>query len=49
MWRVLLGTVVGIYLAQTYNLPLVTDQLKEMEKYLNKNTIEKKTDNDKNR
>jgi len=49
MWRVFLGTVFGIYLAQTYNLPLVTDQLKEMEKYFDKNNIEKKTDNDKNR
>ena len=47
MWRVLVGTVLGIYLAQTYNLPLVTDQLREIEKYLNKNKIEKNPEDDK--
>ena len=41
MWRFVVGTFFGIYLAQTYNLPLVTEQLKEVEKYLNKNKIDK--------
>lgn len=47
MWRVLVGTVIGIYLAQTYSLPLVTDQLREIEKYLNRNRIDKKPEDDK--
>ena len=39
MWRVLLGTVFGIYLAQTYKLPNIKDKVREIEKYLRENKV----------
>ena len=39
MWRVLLGTVFGIYLAQTYKLPNIKDKFREIEKYLRENKV----------
>ena len=35
----MLGTVFGIYLAQTYKLPNIKDKLKEFEKYLRENKV----------
>ena len=34
MWRVMLGTVFGIYLAQNYKLPNIKTKFLEIEKYL---------------
>ncbi len=39
MWRVMLGTVFGIYLAQTYRLPNIREKIKEFEKYLRDNRV----------
>ena len=39
MWRVMLGTFFGIYLAQTYKIPNIRDKLREFEKYLRENKI----------
>lgn len=47
MWRVMLGTFFGIYLAQTYKIPNIRDKLKEFEKYLRENkVIEDKSSDD---
>ena len=35
----MLGTVFGIYLAQTYKLPNIRSKLKEFEKYLRENRV----------
>jgi len=34
MYRFILGTLVGIYLEQTYHLPNVYDKFREFDKYL---------------
>ena len=34
MWRVVLGTIFGIYLAQTYKLPNIKSKFREFEKYM---------------
>ena len=39
MWRVMLGTLIGIYLAQTYQLPNVHTKFREMNKYIKENHI----------
>ena len=45
MWRVILGTIFGIYLAQTYKLPNIKNKFIEFEKQLRENSfIEDKTD-----
>ena len=39
MWRVMLGTIFGIYLAQTYKIPNIRSKFKEFEKYLRENKV----------
>lgn len=39
MWRVMLGTLIGIYLAQTYELPSVNAKFHELGEYIRKNQI----------
>ena len=39
MWRVMLGTVFGIYLAQNYKLPNIKTKFLEIEKYLRENRV----------
>ena len=46
MWRVLLGTVFGVYLAQTYKLPSIKDKMRDIEKYIRDNNILQDKDND---
>jgi hypothetical protein len=39
MWRIILGTVFGIYLAQTYKLPNIKDKAHDLEKYMRDNKV----------
>ena len=44
MWRLVLGTFFGIYLAQTYKLPNIKQKFLEFDKYLKDNQIIDKID-----
>tara|TARA_X000000950_G_C13749722_1_gene592112 strand:- start:808 stop:957 length:150 start_codon:yes stop_codon:yes gene_type:complete len=44
MWRLVLGTFFGIYLAQTYKLPNIKQKFLELDKYLKDNQIIDKVD-----
>lgn len=46
MWRIILGTVFGIYLAQTYKLPNIRDNVRDLEKYMRDNKVLEDKDND---
>ena len=46
MWRLVLGTIFGIYLAQTYKLPNIKQRFLELDKYLKDNQIIDKIDKD---
>jgi hypothetical protein len=46
MWRVFLGTLIGIYLAQTYELPNVKVKFKELNKYIKDNKILEEKNNE---
>ena len=46
MWRVVIGTLFGIYLAQTYKLPNITSKFREIEKYLKENRVIENKDNE---
>ena len=39
MWRVVLGAMLGIYLAQTYKLPSIKQKFVELNKYIKDNQI----------
>lgn len=43
MYQFIFGTIVGIYLEQTYHLPNLYDKWQELDKYLK----DRKRDNDK--
>ena len=45
MWRVVLGTFLGIYIAQTYKIPNLQEKIQELDQYLKDNKyIEKKNE-----
>ena len=46
MWRVVLGTLIGIYLAQTYELPSVKVKFRELNKYIKDNRILEEKDDE---
>ena len=48
MWRVVLGTILGIYLAQTYKLPNIRDKAKDIEAYLRDNRLIEDKDDEAN-
>lgn len=46
MWRVVLGTVFGIYLAQTYKIPSIRSKCIDIEKYIRENKFIEENDDD---
>ena len=48
MWRVILGTFLGIYIAQTYKIPNLKEKLMEFDQYLKDNKYVEKRDDKKN-
>ena len=48
MWRVILGTFLGIYIAQTYKIPNLKEKMIELDVYLkNNNILESNNDKEK--
>ena len=39
MWRVMLGAMLGVYLAQTYDLPNVREKFHNLNKYIKDNKL----------